>query len=350
MSTSYDDKLGIWLPQLRLVFPLMVLTGLGLRIGTVVSSYLRLHKKEVEDRISAMPNDILCSILSRLDTKDAVRTSILCSRWSNLYHFLPNYSFSCPCSMESANSAFVQCSCTAEYKNEYLSAIDRFFQIHRRAGSEKIKSFRLSFCVKRDFTCHIERWVHHLVGLGVEELTLKLCYQSEPIDISLQKLVCEAAAPGLTFLHLASSNLEPLNPQQPLKYLKSIKLDFIDSVDVESILSSCPKLESLWLEYCFLPSKVFVGGGKHLELKSLTIINCYGKELEEIYLCAENLRTLKLGLESDLALKFSHPSHVPKLQHVSLNVAYSGDLLHIISWVQAMWHMVCRVRCPHLAV
>ncbi|CAH9137594.1 unnamed protein product [Cuscuta epithymum] len=345
MPSSNGDKFGIWFPQLGLVFALMVLTGLGLGIGTAVSSYLRLHKeeskkgvkefkkedkKEVEDRISAMPNDILCSILSRLDTKDAVRTSVLCSRWRNLYLFLPNYSFGCPCV---AMFPFCRCRCTAEYK--ILTVMDRFFQIHKRAGCEKIKSFRLSFCVKTDFTCHIERWVHHLAGLGVEELTLKLCYPGEKITIPLQKLVCKAATPRLTFLRLIASNmkLEPFNPQQQLKYLKSIELILIDSVDVQSILSSCPKLESLSLEYCRLSSKVIVGEGEHLELKSLTISNCSGKEVEEIYLCAENLVTLKLGVYSDLALKFSHPSYLPKLQHVSLEVVYNGHLLHIISWV-----------------
>ncbi|CAH9137595.1 unnamed protein product [Cuscuta epithymum] len=374
MPTSYSDKFGIWFPQLGFVFPLMVFTGLRLGIGTAVSSYLRLHKeeakeeakeepkeeakkeakeeakeeakkevkeevkkkvkeevkKEVEDRISALTNEILCSILSRLDTKDAVRTSLLCSRWRNLYLFLPSYSFGCPCVVM---FPFCLCSCTAEYK--ILTVMDRFFQIHRRAGCEKIKSFRLSFCVKTDFTCHIERWVHHLAGLGVEELTLKLCYQGEKITVPLQKLVCKAATCRLTFLHLTASNmeLEPFNPQQPFKYLKSIELIFIDSVDVQTILSSCPKLESLSLEYCCLSSNEFVVEGKHLELKSLTIFKCNGKEVEEIYLCAENLLTLKLGLYSDLALKFSHPSHLPKLQHVSLEVVYNGHLLHIISWV-----------------
>ncbi|CAH9128266.1 unnamed protein product [Cuscuta epithymum] len=111
---------------------------------------LRLHLVEMKDDddytgkdlISAMPNDILCSILSRMDTKDVVRTSILCRRWSNLYLFLPYYSFSCRCSFEIP--FFGQCSCTAENKKKFLTVLDRFFRIPRGAGCEKIKSFSLS--------------------------------------------------------------------------------------------------------------------------------------------------------------------------------------------------------------
>ncbi|CAH9085679.1 unnamed protein product [Cuscuta epithymum] len=319
----------------------MVLTGLGLGIGTVIFPYLRLKKKEVrgddgyteEDLISAMPNDILCSILSRLDTKDVVRTSILCSRWSNLYLSLPDYSFSCRCSFKVP--FFGQCSCTAEYKKKFLTLLDRFFRIPRGAGCEKIKSFSLSLCVMREFKGHIERWVRHIGGLGVEELALRLCCQegTEHITFPLQKLLCEAAAaPMLKSLHLVACTLEPFNPQWPFKSLTSLRLGYIKSVDVQGILSSCPELESLTLEYCCLPHKVFIGGGKQLKLKSLTIYGCYGG-VEDISLYAENLVILEVELHIDSATKFSHPTNAPKLQHVSITVMRFNDMHDIIIWV-----------------
>ncbi|CAH9128267.1 unnamed protein product [Cuscuta epithymum] len=340
MATSYGDNFGSWLPQHRMVLPLMILAGLGFGIGTVISSHLRLKKMEMkdddgytgEDLISAMPNDILCSILSRMDTKDVVRTSILCRRWSNLYLFLPYYSFSCRCSFEIP--FFGQCSCTAENKKKFLTVLEQFFRIPRGAGCEKIKSFSLSLCVKRDFMCHIDRWVRHIAGWGVEELAFRLCCQqnTEQITFPLQKLLCKAAAaPMLKSLHLVACVLEPFNPQRPFKSLTSLRLGYIESVDVQGILSSCPELESLTLEYCRLPSKVFIGGGKQLRLKSLTINGCYGG-VEEISLCAENLVILEVEFQTDSAM-FSHPTNVPKLQHFSISVIRPIDMRHIISWV-----------------
>ncbi|CAH9062349.1 unnamed protein product [Cuscuta epithymum] len=207
----------------------------------------------------------------------------------------------------------------------FLTSMDRFIQIHRGGGSEKIKTFSMSFCVERESTCRIERWVRHIAGLGVEELTLKLDNQffADPISFPIRELLCGAAAPMLTSLYLSRCNLEPLNPQQPFKTLKSLTLHRIGSVDVKSILSSCPKLKSLCLDDCSLPSKVFIGGRKQLELKSLTFIACYGAN-EEIYLCAENLLNLEV---SCLPLKFSHPAHAPS-SSMSASREYTMVIYH----------------------
>ena len=46
----------------------------------------RLYKGE--DIISRMPDDVLSHIISRLEAKDAVKTSVLSSRWKNLWAFI----------------------------------------------------------------------------------------------------------------------------------------------------------------------------------------------------------------------------------------------------------------------
>jgi hypothetical protein len=47
------------------------------------------HNKESEDNLSQIPDSVLLHILSFLETKEAIRTSILSKRWKHLWKYLP---------------------------------------------------------------------------------------------------------------------------------------------------------------------------------------------------------------------------------------------------------------------
>ncbi|KAG8380447.1 hypothetical protein BUALT_Bualt06G0016200 [Buddleja alternifolia] len=57
----------------------------------------------MEDGLSQLPDDVLCLIISRLPTQDAVKTSILSRRWRNLYKFINRVRFHC-CNMSGFHS------------------------------------------------------------------------------------------------------------------------------------------------------------------------------------------------------------------------------------------------------
>ncbi|VFQ62092.1 unnamed protein product [Cuscuta campestris] len=96
----------------------------------------------------------------------------------------------------------------------------------------------------------------------------------------------------------------------------NFRLDAVSLVngEVYSIFSACPKLESLMLKYCRLPSKLYIGGPEH-EWKSLTITSCIG--VKKLELCAGNLTSLEII--SSQKLEEISLSHVPKLRHFLLD-------------------------------
>ncbi|KAM2787054.1 hypothetical protein PS2_007879 [Malus domestica] len=50
-------------------------------------------QERVSDRISALPNEVLCHILSFLPTKYVVRTTVLSKKWNNIWTSVPNLYF-----------------------------------------------------------------------------------------------------------------------------------------------------------------------------------------------------------------------------------------------------------------
>ncbi|KAK3027180.1 hypothetical protein RJ639_042446 [Escallonia herrerae] len=65
-------------------------------VKLILHTYLRRHKikeaatKNLEDRISTLPDNVLTHMLSFVTTKDSVKTSILSSTWKYLWASVPS--------------------------------------------------------------------------------------------------------------------------------------------------------------------------------------------------------------------------------------------------------------------
>lgn len=80
-----------------------------------------------EDSISKLPDDLISAkILCHLSTKDAVRTSVLSSKWRNLWHFVPGLDLELD-------------ACDFSDVNVFVSFADKFFDSQKESWIRKLR-------------------------------------------------------------------------------------------------------------------------------------------------------------------------------------------------------------------
>ncbi|CAN6694058.1 unnamed protein product [Malus baccata var. baccata] len=100
------------------------------------------NQERVSDRISALPSEVLCHILSFLPTNYAVRTTVLSKRWKNIWTSVPNLYF-----------------CDDDYPevNDFTAFVNQVLDSH---DLSRIQKFHLH--CDDDYFEHppVDRWIH----------------------------------------------------------------------------------------------------------------------------------------------------------------------------------------------
>ncbi|KAL3843447.1 hypothetical protein ACJIZ3_000850 [Penstemon smallii] len=277
---------------------------------------------EMDDIISELPNDILLSIISRLSTIEAVRTSILSRKWRDLYKFIHHVKFDCfdmlkfslrgnPRFGVEAVDTFFQHYSGPRFGVE---AVDTFFQHY--SGS-KLVSFRLTCHFRSPYLDSFHLWMQSLCRLGVEQLELlRIDKDHEPYFS--WNLLYEASSLEKVSLNNFNLKLELMNSCYPFKVLEFHCVDFAPGA-IECIVSSCPSLTTLTLTECTLPSKVCIHNPKltllRIELDFPT------RQDREIDIHAINLNSFEYKDCRRRRLTFSC---VPSLERLSITLNGNG--------------------------
>ncbi|XP_073046021.1 F-box/FBD/LRR-repeat protein At1g13570-like isoform X2 [Primulina eburnea] len=188
-------------------------------------------KTEV-DKIGHLPGHIIDKILSYLSLRDAVRTSVLSTRWRYKWDTLPYLVFD-------NQSVLVSTQDQTLIKNKLVSIVDHVLLLH----NGPIHKFKLSH---RDLqgVSDIDKWILFLSRGSVKEFILEIWkghrYKLPSSIYTFQNLV-----------HLELFNCLLLPPFSFIgfKSLKSLDLQHItmDQSAFEYMISSCPLLERLTL-------------------------------------------------------------------------------------------------------
>ncbi|KAK1323967.1 putative F-box/LRR-repeat protein [Acorus calamus] len=234
----------------------------------------------MEDRITALPDNIICSILSLLSMRDAVRTSVLSSKWRYLALFYPNLSF------ESNNILGNRFSIERfdvlddneriefrlKKKLNFVKAVDQFFAL--RPYGVKMKSLRICLSLDVDHASHLDQWIEFAFSSDIESLHLALResmfnkpgrenYKGDLINFSFAKVEqvknigfdCEGYCPR--WIKYAFTNMPPLLPRLESLNLFSheIRTEFIPDYfpqftylkKLEVTHSAAPEYDHLWM-------------------------------------------------------------------------------------------------------
>ncbi|XP_022895222.1 F-box/FBD/LRR-repeat protein At1g13570-like [Olea europaea var. sylvestris] len=175
---------------------------------------------------------IIDNILSSLPLRDAVRTSILSSKWRFKWVTLPHLVFENQSVLISAQDQTI-------IKNKLVSVIDHVLLLH----TGPIYRFKLSH---RDLqgVSDVDRWILFLSRGFVKEFILEIWkghrYKLPSSMYSFQKLI---------HLELFNCLLKPPYTFNGFKSLKSLDLQHItmDQGAFEDMVSNCPLLERLTL-------------------------------------------------------------------------------------------------------
>ncbi|KAL8032149.1 hypothetical protein ABFX02_13G076100 [Erythranthe guttata] len=188
----------------------------------VTKQYSRKRRKQNAisiDRLSELPDSVLCHILSFLSTQESVATTILAKSWRYLWTFVPNLIF----------------------HFEDSDTINRVLLLRKL---QKINTFRLNYGVDCN-AYQVDTWITFAVERNVENVDIYLSFH---VDLPRCLFTCET----LVDLSLENCGLVPdIGSAICLPHLKKLHLMYVGYEGEESlshIVSGCPVLEELLVQ------------------------------------------------------------------------------------------------------
>ncbi|XP_047182522.1 F-box/FBD/LRR-repeat protein At1g13570-like [Vigna umbellata] len=186
------------------------------------------------DLISDLPQSIIESILVQLPIRDAVRTSILSSKWRYKWASITQLVFDDKCVPPFSNDREV-------VERSVVKFITRALFLHQGP----IHKFQISNSMLQSCP-EIDQWILFLSRNDIKVLVMELG-EGEFFRIPSSLFNCRK----LTRLELSRCELDPPHSFKGFVCLRSLNLHqvLISPDAVESLISRCPLLESLSLSY-----------------------------------------------------------------------------------------------------
>ncbi|RXH97943.1 hypothetical protein DVH24_010268 [Malus domestica] len=287
------------------------------------------------DRISNLPSDVINRILSHLPIREAVRTSVLSSKWRNKSAMLTHLLFDDRCTSDQNPTTFT--GIVDHVLLGHISPIYRFRIIHSRPQ------------VCRD----IDRWILHLSRNSIKELLLNIKCSGHRHKMPSCLFSCQ----DLIYLVLYNCLLQPPPKFQGFRSLKTCRLFNVtlDQDVFENLIVCCHLLERLMLIHCdgLTQFKIDAPNLKDLHFKGVledvSLVNTLKLAEVHISLTADvaNDQRRTAGSCSNLLNFFVHLPHIRCLR-VKSN--FLKVMVFVASFFQSIIRFCGNQKLTYLAV
>ncbi|KAM7461112.1 hypothetical protein LguiA_029233 [Lonicera macranthoides] len=284
----------------------------------------------LDDRISNLPDEILCHILSFLPTKYAAGTSALSTRWKHLYAFIPKLSLDFDDSLllnphKDKDNNLTSLAIFALFINSVMIVV---YTNDLRIYSFSLKCQRDYDCLSHDSDSWVARWVHLALSREVRDLTVQVDNYNKdndkdfilfPDPFFYCSSVMRVTIGGRFFLDVPTVVFMP--------NLRSIFLDrvkFPNGEAVQSLIRGCLFLERFGLESCEF-EELEVLEISSTKLKHLMVIGCKWDGAYEFVLNVPNLEVLLYQADG---IAYDYPvKNLSSVREAYLDIRISWDQL-----------------------
>ncbi|CAH2077237.1 unnamed protein product, partial [Thlaspi arvense] len=205
-------------------------------------SEAKIEETVCEDRISALPEDLLAVILLLLPIKDAVVTMILSKRWRFIWTMLPRLEYK---ENRDGDDCFLDKYNESDDVDESKKSIWWFFEksmeLHK---APVLAALLLKLGPGCPSDADVGKWLAKAVDRRVAVLKFKLCWSASPIRLPKSLYTCETLE-ELTLSHKILVHLPSSCCLPSLLVLHLLHVVYKDEASLVSFLSSCPVLEVL---------------------------------------------------------------------------------------------------------
>ncbi|XVE97549.1 hypothetical protein REPUB_Repub03eG0028900 [Reevesia pubescens] len=234
------------------------------------------------DRISQLHEDVLSQILSCLDLKDAVKTSVLSKRWVNVWTLMHCFHLNNQsCLRYYSSSSVLSPKEQMKQNTSFTNFVDRILIGHKN-NILPVTSFSLHAYFYRKASSNLSKWIAAAVSPNLENFDLYFSidpgyWQSirmpPTLFINCQKLVTLKLGCEYPSSVIRLDNIPTTICLSSLKNLHLSKILFVHENSLTKLLSGCPILEKLCMFEILSTHTIIVCSSS---LKILMLNFCYG--------------------------------------------------------------------------
>ncbi|KAK2980450.1 hypothetical protein RJ640_028858 [Escallonia rubra] len=320
----------------------------GLRRAALYSRdsvVLQFDMEGAMDRISQLPELIIHQILSFLSGKEAAQTSVLCKTWLSAWSTNPFLDLDQTYFGEDALGWYEQNPNAEEKRRKFMKFLhDKMIRYREQEPRIKKLALRVNF-IYGSLVSVADEWIGLALENHVEELDLFIRTPSCPGYAWPQAIFTTSR---LTELRLRGCKLEHVDGNgaikcHALRILHLLNVD-TDKLAIQNLISSCPLIQELCIEYCEGWERIQIGNLHNLKKLEVStyidqIIDINAPSLESFkYRACKNASCVP-----ELSgIRTSHNLKELLLDHVTITDSFLGDLILELPVLEVLSLLFCK--------